>query len=616
MNRSLPTRRLRENPDLDQLKRQGKELLAAFRAGEEAAVAEVNTHYTAADPGSFALHDALLVIARAYGHESWPKLKAFVDGATVQRLADFVRADDLAKVDSMLDARPELVNMDMAENNEHRAIHYAVFHRSVPMVRLLMRRGADARKGIYPHRAATTALAIAEQRGYEEIVAAIHDEERRRRPAALPLADELIGALLGGEEDRALLILEANPALVKSCSREGWTPLHAAAARRSQHAVAWLLNHGTDANQRGPKDYTPLDAACRFADAGAFPPIANLLLAHGGVMTPRAAVALGDDDWIRARHSEGMLENPIEDWGGLLTIAVQHDQPKMLELLLDLGFDPDERTRLEGIEEVFYTQSMPLWNCAKLGKLEMGELLLQRGASTNKHVYASGSPVYSAYSNQQWAMLDLLKRYGGIVDPVTIGLFKERDLAHQILIDEAAGRVPPEILEDRNVSEDLLRGGADSGDVEIVRMALPGVDWPAGDDRWYWILMQAIWSGSTECMALLVERSGGHLRHPRFGRTVLHDVAALGGAETAAAAPRLAEILLDAGARLDERDDILKSTPLGWACRWGRTDLVRYLLHRGANPNEPTAEPWARPRAWAERMGHSEILALLNSALG
>ena len=66
MNQSLPTRAFREHTDLAQLKRQAKKLLDAFRAGEVAATSEVHAHYRDADVNTFALHDAQLVIARAY----------------------------------------------------------------------------------------------------------------------------------------------------------------------------------------------------------------------------------------------------------------------------------------------------------------------------------------------------------------------------------------------------------------------------------------------------------------------------------------------------------------------------------------------------------------------
>ena len=70
-------------------------------------------------------------------------------------------------------------------------------------------------------------------------------------------------------------------------------------------------------------------------------------------------------------------------------------------------------------------------------------------------------------------------------------------------------------------------------------------------------------------------------------------------------------MLLDAGAKLDARDDLLKSTPLGWACRWGCVELVKLYLRRGADAIEANAEPWARPRAWAEKMKRAEVLAVL-----
>jgi ankyrin repeat protein len=62
---------------------------------------------------------------------------------------------------------------------------------------------------------------------------------------------------------------------------------------------------------------------------------------------------------------------------------------------------------------------------------------------------------------------------------------------------------------------------------------------------------------------------------------------------------------------MDARDELLQSTPLGWACRWGRLEVAKLLLERGADPVEPDAELWATPHAWAEKAGHSAIIVFL-----
>jgi len=113
--------------------------------------------------------------ARAYGFESWPSLKAFVDGVNVRRLADAVQAGDLAQVRVLLATRPELIDMDMSGGDERRALHFAVLRRDILMVKLLMEAGADARKGVYPHRHACdrhggTPLHIAAQAASDEVV--------------------------------------------------------------------------------------------------------------------------------------------------------------------------------------------------------------------------------------------------------------------------------------------------------------------------------------------------------------------------------------------------------------------------------------------------------------
>ena len=72
------TRQWPYRPDFDQFKRQAKELLKSYRAGDAKAVAEVQRHEQAPDPSAFALHDAQRVLARSYGFTSWQKLKSYV----------------------------------------------------------------------------------------------------------------------------------------------------------------------------------------------------------------------------------------------------------------------------------------------------------------------------------------------------------------------------------------------------------------------------------------------------------------------------------------------------------------------------------------------------------
>jgi hypothetical protein len=463
-----------------------------------------------------------------------------VDGVTVKRLADAVRANHLAQVRAMLRARPELAELTISYGDEHRPIHYAVMKRLPEMVRLLMRHGASAQQGIHPHREATTAWTIAKERGYEEIVAIIAEEERQRGEATSVHEAEVIG-----DEPT------------------------------------------------------------------------------------RTAVASGDTEWLRARHTEGTLVNPIRwDGGGLLTVAVRHNRPEMLLLLLDFGFDPDERVSSGEGDWVAYSQGYPLWYCAALGRSEMAEMLLQRGANPNVHVDSSGSAVYSAYSHKQWDMVELLRRHGGVVSADTAAIYRQADLARQMLADEAHGEMAEGIVSPgKPVAEELLHFGASGGDPEIVGMALPRIEWPRDDPRWFRSLTQALdfwhyipwlYAGNREldrgtylrCFRLILKRCDPNLIGS-FGRTPLHEVAAMGKHVTEEEATAFARVLLDAGARMDVRDDILKSTPLGWACRWGRAGVAKVKLERGADPVEVDAEPWARPRGWAEKMGHGGVLMVL-----
>jgi ankyrin repeat protein len=346
-SRSAPVRprRLPQQPNLEQLKKQAKELLEQFHIHDSTAVAEVRQFERNADPFQFALNDAQRVLARAYGFESWPKLKAFVDGATITRFADAVKAGDTAQVRSILVSRPELVNMDRAGNDEHRGLHYAVLSRNAPMVKLSMEAGADARKGIYPNRDATSALTLARDRGYIDIVAIIEEEERRRREemscpnaSVSPVQDQISAAILQGNTAAAMRLLEADRSLIQACDRHGATPLHIAAQMADVDLMTWLLERRANVRKQDANDSTALDRAAQSAEprndyAQRFPAVAQLLLDHGAEITVSAAVALGDADRVRAMLAADpvSLSRTLRN-GGLLTLAVNHNQLGMVGL--------------------------------------------------------------------------------------------------------------------------------------------------------------------------------------------------------------------------------------------------------------------------------------------
>jgi len=85
--------------------------------------------------------------------------------------------------------------------------------------------------------------------------------------------------------------------------------------------------------------------------------------------------------------------------------------------------------------------------------------------------------------------------------------------------------------------------------------------------------------------------------------TILHDMAQKGQIKKA-------ELLIKYGADINPVEEEFQSTPLGMAARWGQTEMVEYLLSKGADPNRSGA-PWSTPLAWARRKEHSEIENIL-----
>ena len=550
---------------------------------------------------------------------------------TVRNLIEAVRAGDVAHVRVLLERRPELARMS-ADNFS--PLHYAVLQRATEMTRLLVQHGADLQAGIYPHGDATVPLTLAVERGYDEIAHIIKKEERRRRDAntggPAPEDDELRKAILSGNTDQAIALMQAQPELVNTSSEEGWTPLHIAAATLNEKLVTWLLEHGAKPDRQGRWALTPLDTAAVQHRRGQadyperFTRVAGILREHGAALTDRAAVALGDGAWIRRRHAEGALATPVDNGaGGLLRIAVTHNRADILMLLLDLGLDPDERVRVFDSDPAEYSWGFPLWECAATRKHQMAAMLLERGADPNAAVHASGTPVSEAFGQRDSTLIEMLKRHGAVIGAGTAALYRQTDLAKRLIAESD---------DPRTAAGEMLGAAACGGDPELLGLALDANDWARDDPRWFGVLEQPLriwnhgpghwahheWDRGTyvTCFRMILARADPNGRgrvadQGQFGLTLLHSVAGSRDHMTPDERVAFATHLLDAGARLDIRDNVLESTPLGWACRWGRVEMVKLLLERGADPVEADAEPWARPKAWAIKKRHHDLVAML-----
>lgn len=290
---SSPFRRsLPERPDLEQQKRQAKELLQSFAAGDAEAQARVRAELP--DKPHIALADAQFVLAREYGFTNWAALKQHIDshaesGASLlERVHDAFRRHDAAAVRSLLVQHPQLrarINEPLFGFNSPAIVAYSDDAR---MVEVLLELGADPNRrsewwagGFHPLHGAT-------------------GEAAERLIAAGAVIDACAAAHLDRPDLLARLIAD-DAARVHERGGDGKTPLHFA---ESKVVVDLLLDAGADIDARDV-DHRSTAAQWmldRSRGAGRFD-LARYLVARGASTDIFLAAALGMTDTVR-----GMLE--------------------------------------------------------------------------------------------------------------------------------------------------------------------------------------------------------------------------------------------------------------------------------------------------------------------
>ena len=156
---------------------------------------------------------------------------------------------------------------------------------------LLMAAGADARKGIYPHRDATTALSLSPATAGTTILSRRSKKRNRHRREAMSCPNVTVSPVQEQiNTDRAKARMrkpsrcsKSDSVLIRACDRDGRAHCIGRGGG-NERMVELALDPAGERAQTGSKGFTPLDRAALAADPrnarAQFPAVARRLLAR------------------------------------------------------------------------------------------------------------------------------------------------------------------------------------------------------------------------------------------------------------------------------------------------------------------------------------------------
>jgi ankyrin repeat protein len=279
-----------------------------------------------ADPLSLAVGDSLLDICRDRGYAEMQKLLevhlASVLGASPKgnAVAAAIRERDLPKMQSLLDASPELLHAGDERSNQ--PIHWAVMTRQINMIDELMTRGADINAPRFDGaRPIQLTNGDYHYRGWRDVpkeIATTPADVLGHLRARGAYCDICTAAHIGDIE-RVKELLDEDPSLANRVSEYvtyytgSGAPLKNAAAHGHLEIVKLLLQRGADPNL-GEEGIAPHGHALYSAVYNGHYDIAKLLLENGAYPNPE-----------------------VESSADALSIAIMNKDDKLVELLCSFG---------------------------------------------------------------------------------------------------------------------------------------------------------------------------------------------------------------------------------------------------------------------------------------
>ncbi|CAG5121213.1 unnamed protein product [Candidula unifasciata] len=263
-----------------------------------------------------------------------------------------------------------------------------------------------------------TALTLACAGGHAELVTLLlakgADIEHRDKKGFTPL----ILAATAGHVDVVEILLDHNADIEAQSERTKDTPLSLACSGGRYEVVELLLNRGANKEHRNVSDYTPLSLAA----SGGYVNIIRLLLNHNAEINSRTGSKLGISPlMLAAMNGHTAAVKLLLDQGSdinaqietnrntALTLACFQGRHEVVSLLVD---------RKANIEHRAKTGLTPLMEAASGGYVEVGRVLLDKGADVNAPPVPSSrdTALTIAADKGHYRFVELLLHRGAAVD--------------------------------------------------------------------------------------------------------------------------------------------------------------------------------------------------------
>jgi len=481
--------------NLEQQKKQARELLRAIRAGNEEAISRLLRHHSrwsTVDDASIrqlvALHDAQFALAREQGFASWPKLKAYAEPVSGSRHTRLFVADVKwisGRVQGLLrtrqsagpaaleqirewhprfaDSTDEEIRLAPFTEDDARLVYarehgFETWDDLTSRVNLLASRTDLATTE--PFMAAFSALQSGDVAGFEALLRANPRLANERGTNGNTLLNLAVSFASKPDSKHGLLTINALLAAgadVNDANDRGWTPLHAAAYANQPEIASLLLAKGAalDAEAHGAGG-TPLIAALFWGHRE----VADLLGEHSTAPNNlRAAAGLGIRELVDACFSGGRTLTPEA------TAARGFYRPHSGFPNWQPSTDPQEV-----LDEAL------VWAC-KSNRVSVLDRLVQAGARLDADPYRGTPLIWAAACNRTEAAAWLLDHGADVNQKATFGGLTHGQGVTALHMAAQSGHMPMTKLliergADRSIKDDLYHataaGGAEYfGQVEV-----------------------------------------------------------------------------------------------------------------------------------------------------